>query len=55
VAIPCTVVEKYKVAESIVSVIVREFCVVIEKNLKPLVIEKQNASTLQRFFFNLRP
>lgn len=42
----CT--EIYGVHESTTSIIVREFCVAVEKHLKPLVIEKQTASTLRR-------
>jgi hypothetical protein len=40
--------EIYGVHESTASIIVREFCMAVEKHLKPLVIEKQTASTLRR-------
>ena len=40
--------EIYGIAKSTVSIIVREFYAAVEKHLKPLVIEKQNASSMQR-------
>ena len=40
--------ETYGIHESTASVIVREFCAIIEKHLKPLVIEKQSKTTLSR-------
>jgi hypothetical protein len=40
--------EIYGIHENNVSIIVREFCTAIDKHLKPLVIEKQSASTLRR-------
>lgn len=42
----CT--EIYGVHDSTASIIIREFCVAVEKHLKPLVSEKQTASTLKR-------
>jgi hypothetical protein len=40
--------ETYGIHESTASIIVREFCIAIDKHLKPLVIEKQSAATLRR-------
>ena len=40
--------ETYGIHESTASIIVREFCAAIEKHLKPLVIEKQTKTTLNR-------
>jgi hypothetical protein len=40
--------EIYGIHESSASIIVREFCMAIERYLKPLVIEKQTATTLKR-------
>jgi hypothetical protein len=40
--------ETYSIHENTASIIVREFCTTIDKHLKPLVIERQSASTLRR-------